>query len=394
VGGADDGVLPWPAAASTAGVAGDAGVAGVHAHHSPPGALSLGGEDAGELCPARVEDAAVQAALGGDVGSRLLDRAAGRGGHAAHPQGLKRQRVAGVDQRPGGLVVEVPPLLADLAPLPGELAADALVVPGARPSALLAALQVGDACLGGVEEAGVADDLPVAGGQEPRHSHVDADRPARRWQWLHLGFGDHDDVPAAVLPLQLQRLHPADHGAVLVDLDPPDRLEGRVRPSAVVGGFPLGAVSGDEQHLVEPLAGLEPGVADPSLLGFLALAPGPLHGLVGFPDAPEVGGEHIVQAAERLLLRGERVAALPVGVGGADLPELGRLVAVGDADLAHAPRVPPLLEGGVVEVAVVGQQPDGAPLLRARRVGAQLVSTLHGLPFSGRVVCSTVGWAR
>src|SRR4029453_4236869 len=81
---------------------------------------------------------------------------------------------------------------------------------------------------------------------------------------------------------------------------------------------------------------------------------------------------------------------LPIGVGGADLFELRRLVAVGDAAVAQAPGLAALLQGGVVQVAVVGQQPHRTALLRARRVGTQLVGPFHGRPFSGRVDCSAM----
>src|SRR5206468_3964068 len=58
--------------------------------------------------------------------------------------------------------------------------------------------------------------------------------------------------------------------------------------------------------------------------------------------------------------------------------------------LAHAPCLAPLLEGGVVQVAVVGQQPHRTAFLLAGRVGAELVSAFHGMPLVGRVVCSAM----
>src|SRR6266540_2570497 len=97
--------------------------------------------------------------------------------------------------------------------------------------------------------------------------------------------------PAAVLPDELQRVHRAAHGPVLLDLDPADRLEAGVRPPAAVGGFPLGAVPGHERHLVEPGVRLEPRVA------------GLLPGLGGLHPVEEPG-HHLVEAPQRLLLRG------------------------------------------------------------------------------------------
>jgi hypothetical protein len=46
----------------------------------------------------------------------------------------------------------------------------------------------------------------VGGGQEPRHAHVYAGLPARSRHRHKLGLGNVDHIPAAVLPLDLQRL--------------------------------------------------------------------------------------------------------------------------------------------------------------------------------------------
>src|SRR4029450_11946519 len=99
--------------------------------------------------------------------------------------------------------------------------------------------------------------------------------------------------------LELQRLHPTDHRPMLANLDPADRPEGRVCPPAAVDRLPFDAVPDDEQHLVEPLIGLEAWVADPPLLSIDGL------------DALEGGGEHHVEAAEGLLLSGKGLAAMP-----------------------------------------------------------------------------------
>src|SRR5215207_3963243 len=250
------------------------------------------------------------------------------------------------------------------------------------------ALQVDDPLLRGVEESRVGNDLSVAGGQEPRHSYVDTDRPARRRQRRRLGLGDDEHVPAATLPLELQGLHPANHRPVLVHPDSPDRLEGRVRPPATVSGLPFGAVPSDEENLVEALPRLEAWVADRPLLEVLALHPSLPPGPLGAPHALEIGPEHHIEATEGLLLGGKGMAALPVRVGGADLLELGRLVTVGDAEVAHAPGLAALLEGGVVEIAVVGQQPHRPALLRTGGIGAELVGAFHGQPFRWREVRS------
>src|SRR5215211_9163062 len=329
VDGADDGVLAGPAASGPAGMAVDRGVGGMHEDDSPSGAFSLGDKDARELGPAGVQDRPVQPGLGRNVAAGILHRTCGRSGHGGHTELFEGDRVVVVDQPAGGLVVEVPPLVSHLAPLLGERPPEPPTVTGAGPGALLAALQVGDPLLCGIEEAQIGHDLPVAGGQEPHHPHVDADRPASGWQQHRFGLGDDDHIPATALSPGLQRLHPTHNRPVLSDLDPPDSLEADMRPSADVGRFPAGSVSGDEQHLVEPLIGLAPRIANLALLGMLALATRVLPTLLSLPNALEIGGEHNIEAAEGLLLGGERVAALPVRVSGADLSELRRLVAVG-----------------------------------------------------------------
>jgi hypothetical protein len=87
--------------------------------------------------------------------------------------------------------------------------------------------------------------------------------------------------------------------------------------------------------------------------------------------------KHGMESAQGLLLSGERVASLAVRVGPTDLAQLGGLHAVTDAGLAHAPRLAPLFQRRVVQVAVIGQQPCRAVLLRASRVGPELERTPH-----------------
>src|SRR5829696_9934411 len=149
--GADDDLLPRPVTAGPAGVAVDRGAAGVHEDDSPSGAFSLGGKDARELGPAGVQDRPVQPGLGGNVATRMVHGAGGRGRHGGHPQVFQGDGVAGVDQSAGGLVVEVPPLVAELAPLFGECPPTPSAVAGAGAGALLAALKVDDPLLSSIE---------------------------------------------------------------------------------------------------------------------------------------------------------------------------------------------------------------------------------------------------
>src|SRR5262249_39300204 len=84
--------------------------------------------------------------------------------------------------------------------------------------------------------------------------------------------------------------------------------------------------------------------------------------------------------AQGLLLGGERVPPLTLRVGPAYLLQLRRLHAVGDADMAHRPRLTPFLQRGVVQVAMVSQKLHRAALLRPRWVGAELVGSSQRHP--------------
>ena len=61
-----------------------------------------------------------QPGLGRDVTAMVLDGAGSRGAHGADTEALQREDVAAFDQRPGGLVVEIAPLIADPTPLFGK----------------------------------------------------------------------------------------------------------------------------------------------------------------------------------------------------------------------------------------------------------------------------------
>src|SRR5260370_1693266 len=76
----------------------------------------------------------------------------------------------------------------------------------------------------------MGDDLASAGGQKTGHTDVHTYTAPGRRKRNRLSLADHDDIPAAVLALELQRLDGAANLAVLAHLDRPDRLEGGVRP--------------------------------------------------------------------------------------------------------------------------------------------------------------------
>jgi hypothetical protein len=115
--------------------------------------------------------------------------------------------------------MEVPPAVADLPPLPSQCPAQPVAVPRARPGPFLTALQVRDEVSGCSEKPGISHDLAVAGGQEPRNANVNADLAPRRRERRRLGVSDDDDIPATVLPLELERFHRTRNAAMLLDLD-------------------------------------------------------------------------------------------------------------------------------------------------------------------------------
>ena len=108
---------------------------------------------------------------------------------------------------------------------------------------------------------GLADDLAVAGGQEPGHAHVHADLTPSSRERNRVGLGDDDDVPAAPLALELQRRHRPAYAAVLAHLHRPGSLKVRPRPATTGSRAPARAVTVDEPHLIEPAVRLEPGIA-------------------------------------------------------------------------------------------------------------------------------------
>ena len=137
-----------PLAPGAALVAGDARVGRVHEDHSPSSVFRFGFEDHRELRPARIEDRLAQPRLGGapvrEVRAGLPGVGLRRGapGHPGRVQVFECDHVAFADQPARGLVVEVEPAVAGLAPFPGQCPAQPLAVTRARLGALLTALQV------------------------------------------------------------------------------------------------------------------------------------------------------------------------------------------------------------------------------------------------------------
>ena len=228
-------------------------------------------------------------------------------GHVGHAEVFQRDRVVGVDERPGGLVVEV--VAAGCGPGASAVASAGRSrrrLPEPSLARCLAPLQIGDPRPRLVEEPRVGNDLAIGSGQESGHAKVNTSRAADGGQRLGGLLGHHDHIPAAVIPFELQRFTRPLTARCWLTLLRPTAWKVACRP-ATVGRLPLGAVGGDEQDLVEPLVGLEPRIARVGrLLAARSRPPGGLHPL----EERREGG---VQPPQRLLLRGERMPPMAVG---------------------------------------------------------------------------------
>ena len=94
-------------------------VVGVHQHHLSPGTCSLGDTEGLELSPASIQNGRVQARLGccpiGQVGAFLLRVRLGFGrlAHLGDLQVFQDHHAKAIDQRAGGFVLKIVPLVAD-----------------------------------------------------------------------------------------------------------------------------------------------------------------------------------------------------------------------------------------------------------------------------------------
>ena len=350
-----------PAAGTGAG-----GVGGVHRDQLATGALSLVREHTQEHPPTRVQNASIQAGLGGDVPAWLLDRAGRAANHVRDPQVLVHDQVIVADQVERDLVRVIKALPPDLR-MQGSNPRRRLKPPFATP--LLAgevALRGSEPVGGGGEVARVGHLRPVAGSDQGGHTHVDPNhrpRGGKRLGWHVVAGQDH--VPAVALPLDADRLHPAAYGAVLVHADMPDSLEPHERGLGVFGlGVPAAAVTVLRPFdRVEPAAALEAGEA--------RLLPG--------LKAAEERGERLIQPSQGGLLGGKRPSALPVRVVGSDVLQLGRLVFVPDRHTCLAVGGAAVLKGRVVQLAVVLQARGERDLLAASGTQQELVRPSHRL---------------
>jgi len=167
-----------------------AGVPWIDRHHDPAAPSLLVFKLTTELTPPLIENASIQARLGADVSSRLLDRPRPRPGHIPYPQILDHDARVVLAERCGEFVQVIAPDVADpgmelldaglgLDPVAGELlfaAHDPLI-----PRELL--------CMA-LERIDRSVDLAGGQGGEVRHTHVHADDACGRVHWLlHLALG-------------------------------------------------------------------------------------------------------------------------------------------------------------------------------------------------------------
>jgi hypothetical protein len=191
--------------------------------------------------------------------------------------------------------------------------------------------------------------LAVRGGGETGDPRIDAGRglggpqgPGR-----HLVTGQHQH-PSAPFPADLDGLDLAFDRAVA------DPLQAGIGPPTAAIPI-LGPLD-----TVEPVRWLEPRVAG-RLAGF---------------HPPEGSGEGPVEPTQRRLLGGERPHCR-IRPDPPDLLQLGRLIRVGDTGSSQPPRVPSLLQGGVVQLTVGGQASAQGEMLTGGRPHPELVGPPH-----------------
>ena len=218
VGRADHGVRRGPDASAPAVVAADAGAGGFTNTVRRPALSALAARMLANCAqPASRIDLlspAFAAAMFGRntrPGPGLARR--GAACHGGYLELFQCDRVAGLHEHPRGLVVEVAPPVADLAPFFRERPPQPPAVPRTPARALLAPLQVCDRLSRSGEELGVGDDLPIRGGQEPGHPQINTHAAAQQAPAARSQTSDcHDHIPAAMLSLELEGFHGSGDG--------------------------------------------------------------------------------------------------------------------------------------------------------------------------------------
>ena len=344
-----------------AGVTGARRVARVDQDDVRTGAFSLVDQHVLQHPPTRVEDAFVQSALGGDIGSRLVKGALGRAGHVGDTQVFEHDQIVGVHQLTGQFVQEVATLVPNL-PVRGSDPLNSLA------AAYRTAALASEGLLSGSERilslavvARVGSEGAIGAGQQVRDTTVDSDDRTGQRADLRRDIDAHDvDVPVSSFAGDRELLDGPGDWSVLLDLDCADTLH----PDG--GPVELAPVTVDERHRVEALVGLEAWVA-----GSLAVL-----------DATEECLERLVQSLEGLLLRGERPT--PVLFIGTNLFELAGLVAVAHRMLALAVGIAAFLQRSVVHRAVIAQHLTQRDGLACGWVQAVAEDAVHLVPLPPR----------
>lgn len=341
-----------------AGVAALGRVLGVHCDHGPPSVFRFGSQDRQELCPARVEYGSVEAALGGHVHARCIDGALRRSDHVGDRQFLYGDQIMGRNEPSSGLMMPVTALVADFAMAVSDRPDCRLPIPGAPLLDGKPLLRSGEPVGCVLTVTGVWDLVAVAVGQEAGDSHVDPDDRTRSRQRVsgYLVTGQ-DEEPTAPLPLDLHRLDPALDFPVGGDFHVPDALE----VDAGVFAVPLAGVAmGGPDNGVEPVGRFEPRVP---------------RGLAGF-DPSEECLHGPVEFAEGCLF-GSGAPAGNVGSDRSDERQVSGLIFELDPNPCLSPRLPPLLEGSVVQLPMRVEAIVQGYMLTAGRPHPELVGSLH-----------------
>jgi hypothetical protein len=319
------------------------GVVGVDLNPSPPSLFRFGAQYRDELAPASVTDRSVEPGLRPSPIGQVVPGVGGIGdgfGPAQHVRDLQTfhdDQVVSGGELAGLFVVKVLALVGDLAMPGGDGFPFGRTIVATAAGSLEPLLGCGQPSRGGARPARIVDVLPVAGGGEADDADIDTGLTAgRRLRSGRDVVTREHQYPAPPLSFDLDRLYPARHLAVQMNLDLADALQ--IHPPLL--GQPAGAIT-----VFGPLQAVEPGLA------FETWIPWPHTGLRCF-DAAEEPGESLVQPPQRGLLTGERPHRL-IRASRSHLSQLRRLIPIADPCLTGVrPSITTLLQRRVVKLAV------------------------------------------
>src|SRR5271163_2499536 len=316
------------------------GVPGVDLNPSPPSLFRFSAQYRDELTPASVTDRTVEPRLRPSPIREIVPRVGGfRDGfgpaqHVRDLQVLHDDQVVSGGELAGLFVMKVLTLVSDLAMpgrdgLPSQISVDRSSLRTGQPL-----LGCGQSSRGSARPPRILDVLPGAGGGKANDADVDTDLTAGHGQ--RIGWDvitRQHQHPAPPLPLDLDRLHPARHLAVQINLDLADALQ--IHPALL--GQPAGTVT-----VFGPLDTVKVSLA------LKAWIPCRLPGL----NPAEEPGERLVQSPQRRLLAGKRPHRL-IRAHRPHPRQLRRLILIADPRLTGVrPGIPALLQRRVVKLAV------------------------------------------